>query len=81
MGPPKSTNIQMDDPFANHNGFRLKPEEKNGVKLIGWLNNHISGTPFIENPPHIDVDLWAVMDDNDEIAVGVAIESKMTLVQ
>jgi GNAT superfamily N-acetyltransferase len=76
MVPPESANIQMDDPFAKNNQFHLKPEEKNGVKIVSWLNNHTSGYPFVENPPHIDVDLWAVMDDKDEIAAGFAIESK-----
>jgi len=65
----------MDDPFAEDSKFRLKAEEQNAPGLIGWLNANTGGADFVVNPPYIDVDLWAVIDDEDEIAAGVAIKS------
>ncbi|WP_080510425.1 GNAT family N-acetyltransferase [Halorubrum coriense] len=75
MGPPGPINVQMDDPFVDDSKFRLKAREQNAPGLVGWLNANTSGADFVKNPPYIDVDLWAVMDDKDKIAAGVAIES------
>ena len=75
MEPPGPINIQMDDPFAEENKFCLKAKEQNALRLIRWLNANTSGSDFVVNPPYIDIDLWAVIDDEDKIAAGVGIES------
>jgi N-acetylglutamate synthase-like GNAT family acetyltransferase len=76
MVPPESLNIQMDDPFADDSTFRLKAKEQNAPRLVNWLNNNTEGTPLVINPPYVNIDLWAVLDDNDDLAAGVAIESE-----
>ena len=75
MGPPGPINIQMDDPFAESEKFRLKTVEENAPGLINWLNANTSGADFVVNPPYVDVDIWAVMDAEDKLAAGVVIES------